>query len=262
MESRSAETTAGDDSTLTPSSALENTSADVAGPSSCQNQADTSSAPVAARDDSTATPGSATEDSSAAGWQDLSCDRWTESHVGSWLRSIGIKEKYIIKLEEEEVTGPVLTSLQRNYLSKTIEMRGGQIEHLLKKRDELLMPEPNKLKKGRDVSAKSRNDTKDKELRPEQDPPNPSEKPSDNAEREDRPMECKKNPTSTGETLSVCDYANFDQQGKNCSYVKHNVLPPETGTENLILPCHEYKSLEFAHKLDSTRLKTKVANEV
>lgn len=141
-------------------------------------------------------------------------------------------------------------------------MRGGQIEHLLKKRDELLMPEPNKLKKGRDVSAKSRNDTKDKELRPEQDPPNPSEKPSDNAEREDRPMECKKNPTSTGETLSVCDYANFDQQGKNCSYVKHNVLPPETGTENLILPCHEYKSLEFAHKLDSTRLKTKVANEV
>ncbi|XP_073351088.1 sterile alpha motif domain-containing protein 9-like [Pagrus major] len=217
---------------------------------------------MAAGGDSTATPGSATKDNSTAGWQDLSCDRWTESHVGSWLRSIGIKEKYIMKLEEEEVTGPVLRSLQRNYLSTTIEMRGGQIEHLLKKRDELLMPEPNKLKKGRVLSGKSRNETKEKVLHLEQDPPTPSEKPSDSAEREDSPMECNKTSTSTGETLSVCDYANFDQQGKNCSYVKHNVLPPETGTENLILPCHEYKSLENAHKLDSTRLKTKVAYEV
>lgn len=140
-------------------------------------------------------------------------------------------------------------------------MKGGQIEHLLKKRDELLMPEPNKLKKGRDLSGKSRNKTKEK-VHLEQDHPTPSKKPSDSAEKEDRPIECKKTSTSTGETLSVCDYANFDQQSKNCRYVKHNVLPPETGTENLILPCHEYKSLENAHKLDSTRLKSKVAYEV
>ncbi|XP_036944061.1 sterile alpha motif domain-containing protein 9-like isoform X4 [Acanthopagrus latus] len=256
MESSSAETTAGDDSTLTPSSSIEDTSADAAGPSSCQHQADTTSAPVAARDDSTSTPGSATEDNStAAGWQDLSCDRWTESHVGSWLRSIGIKEKYIAKLEEEEVTGPVLPSLQRNYLSSTIGMKGGQIELLLKKRDELLMPEQNKPKKGK------RNETKEK-VHLERDPANPSEKPSDCAEREDRPMECNKTSTSTGETLSFCDYANVDQQGKNCSYVKHNVLPPETGTENLIVPCHEYKSLEFSHDLDSIRLKSKVAKDL
>lgn len=159
------------------------------------------------------------------------------------------------------MTGPVLTSLQRNYLSTKIGMGGGQIEHLLMKRDELLMPEPNKPKKGRDLSGKSRHDTKEK-VHLEQDPPNPSEIPSDSAEREDRPIECKKTSTSTGETFSVCDYANFDQHGKNCRYVKHNVLPPETGPENLILPCHEYKSLENAHKLDSTRLKTKVAYEV
>ncbi|KAM9345883.1 sterile alpha motif domain-containing protein 9-like [Symphorus nematophorus] len=198
--------------------------------------------------------------SSEMGWQDLSCDRWTESHVSSWLRCIGIKEKYINKLEEEEVTGPVLTTLQRDYLSSTIGMRSGQIEHLLKKRDELLMSDPNNMKKQSDLSSKSQNDTKEKVLHPGQEPTPPSQKPCDRAERGHIPVECNDSSTSTGVTF--CEYQKFDQHGKNCRYVKHHVLPPETGIENMIVPCHEYKSLEIAHKLDSKRLQTKVASEV
>ncbi|XP_059204124.1 sterile alpha motif domain-containing protein 9-like [Centropristis striata] len=121
-------------------------------------------------------------------WRELSRDKWTESHVSSWLKDIGIKEKYIIKMQEEEVTGPVLT-------------------------------------KGENIQ-----------------------------------MKCNANPAPT--EASSCDYRPFDQNEKNCKYVKHNLLPPETGVENMIVPCHEYKSLEIAHKLDSERLKSKVASEV
>lgn len=199
---------------------------------------------------------------SSPGWQDLSCDRWTEFHVSSWLRCIGIKEKYIIKLEEEEVAGPALTSLKKDYFSSKIGMKSGQIELLLKKRDELLMPEQNKPKKGTDLSGKSRDDIKEDVLYLGQEPNPPSQKPCDSAEREDIPIECNDNSTSTGETLSFCEHQTFDQQGRNCRYVKHNVLPPETGIENMILPCHEYKSLEIASTLDSRRLRTKVAYEV
>ncbi|XP_038555002.1 sterile alpha motif domain-containing protein 9-like [Micropterus salmoides] len=200
--------------------------------------------------------------SSEMGWHDLSCDRWTESHVSSWLRFIGIKKKYIIKLEEEEVTGPVLTTLQRKYLSTTIGMKSGQIEHLLTKRDDLFKSEPNKMDTGRDLSAKSRDDIKENVLCLGQEPNPPSQKPCDIAERDNIPMECNDNSTSTEVSSSFCDYQNFDQHEKNYRYVKHNVLPPETGIENMIVPCHEYKSLEIAHKLDSKRLQTKVACEV
>ncbi|KAK2833558.1 hypothetical protein Q5P01_017447 [Channa striata] len=86
------------------------------------------------------------ESVSEIGWQEMSSDRWTESHVSSWLRCIGIKENHIKKMEEEEVTGPVLTTLQKEFLRTTIGMKGGQIEHLLKKRDELLNLELHKQK--------------------------------------------------------------------------------------------------------------------
>ncbi|XP_035511051.1 sterile alpha motif domain-containing protein 9-like [Morone saxatilis] len=199
--------------------------------------------------------------SSEMGWQDLSPDKWTECHVSCWLKCIGIKEKYIKTLEEEEVTGPVLTSLEKEYLSTTIGMKSGQIEHLLKKRDELLMSEPSKLKKGKDITCKHRDDIKEK-VGLEQEPNPPSQKSSDKAKTEDIPIECKDNLTSTGVTSSFCDYRCFDQDEKNCRYVKHNVLPPETGIENMIVPCHEYKSLENVHSLGSEKLKTKVAMEV
>lgn len=163
---------------------------------------------------------------------------------------------------EEEVTGPVLTTLHRDFLSNTIGMRSGQIEHLLKKRDELLMPEQQKKKKKKksDLSGKSRNDKKETATAVGQEPKLSTQELCDEAELENIPTDNSDNISST--EVVFCDYRKFDQDEKNFRYVKHNVLPPETGTENMIVPCHEYKSLEIAHKLDSNRLKVKVAGEV
>ncbi|KAF6721493.1 hypothetical protein FQA47_002137 [Oryzias melastigma] len=82
-------------------------------------------------------------------WHEQPYNNWTESDVGSWLKSIGIKEIYITKMTEEEVTGPVLSTIKREYLSSTIGMKSAQIEHLLEKRDELLKTnQPDTKKKG------------------------------------------------------------------------------------------------------------------
>lgn len=184
-------------------------------------------------------------------------------HVSSWLRSIGIKENYIIKLAEEEVTGPVLKdSLNKEYLRTTAGMKSAQIEHLLMKRDELLT-EQNKWKKGTDLRGKSKDGIEEEVLHLGETPNPHSKKPSDSAEEKNISTESNDNSASAGKSLSFCDHLTFDQQGKHCRYVKHNVLPPETGIENsILLPCHEYKSLEIAHKLDSKRLRSKVASEV
>uniref|UniRef100_A0A3P8N9A4 SAM domain-containing protein n=1 Tax=Astatotilapia calliptera TaxID=8154 RepID=A0A3P8N9A4_ASTCA len=186
--------------------------------------------------------------------------RLHKSHVSSWLRSIGIKEVHIIKMEEEEVTGPILTTLHQDFLRKTIGMKSGQIEHLLKKRDELLIPKQQKIKQKSDLSGKSRDGKKETvedigqepQLSPFHHKPEHKKNPTDSSE----------NTSSTEVTLSFCDYRKFDQDEKDFRYVKHHVLPPETGTENMMVPCHEYKSLEIAYKLDSKRLQVKVASEV
>ncbi|XP_040917722.1 sterile alpha motif domain-containing protein 9-like [Toxotes jaculatrix] len=200
--------------------------------------------------------------SSEMEWRNLSCDSWTETHVSSWLRCIGIKQIYIDKLKEEEVTGPVLTTLPREYFSATIGMRSGQTELLLKKRDELVKSEQEKRKNKSDSCGKGRNDKKENVLVLGQEPKHCSQEPCDRVETENIPTACSDNSASTELALSFCDYRKFDQPEKDCRYVRHNVLPPETGIENLINPCHEYKSLETAHKLDSKRLQTKVASEV
>ncbi|KAJ3601152.1 hypothetical protein NHX12_032125 [Muraenolepis orangiensis] len=67
---------------------------------------------------------------------------------------------------------------------------------------------------------------------------------------------------SSGVSLPLSDYRPFDEQDQHFKYVKHSILPPETGVENLIAPCHEYKSLEIAHKLEPEKLKAKMASEV
>lgn len=193
-------------------------------------------------------------------WHQVSYDNWTESHVSSWLKSIGIKEMYITKLKEEEVTGPVLTTLQREYLSNSIGMKGGQIEHLLKKRDELINPEQLKRKNKKDSSSNGKVEKEESVLDSVQEPKLCSPEPEQNKDM-DR-AEQRSITNSLSENVSFCDFRKFDQIEKDCRYVKHNVLPPETGIENLIVPCHEYKSLEVAHKLDSKRLQAKVANEV
>uniref|UniRef100_A0A3Q1GX64 Sterile alpha motif domain-containing protein 9-like n=1 Tax=Acanthochromis polyacanthus TaxID=80966 RepID=A0A3Q1GX64_9TELE len=169
-------------------------------------------------------------------WRELSYNRWTESHVSSWLRFIGIEETYIKKLKKKKVTGAVLKTLQREFLSNTVGMNTVQIEHLLKKSDELT-----------DSG---------------QEPNLSSQEPCAATEQGNIPTECSDSLTSSGEALSYCEYRKFDQIEKDCRYVKHNLLPPETGSDNMLVPCHEYKSLENAHKQDSKILKVKVASEV
>ncbi|XP_019958361.2 sterile alpha motif domain-containing protein 9-like [Paralichthys olivaceus] len=198
--------------------------------------------------------------SSEMEWRELPYDRWTESHVSSWLRCIGIKEMYIKKLEDEEVTGPVLTSLQKDYLSTTIGMKSGQIEHLLKKKDELVKCEQHKTKTKSDSCGRGKSD-KTGNVCDSRQPNVGSQDPGDGAETLNTPVTHDRS-ESTEVDLSFCEYRKFDQHEKDCRYVKHNVLPPETGIEDMIVPCHEYKSLEIAHNLDSIRLKTKVAKEV
>ncbi|XP_014908567.1 sterile alpha motif domain-containing protein 9-like [Poecilia latipinna] len=186
-----------------------------------------------------------------AEWQKLPFSSWTESHVSSWLKSIGIKENYILKLNEEEVTGSVLTTLQRDYLSKTIGMKSGQIEHLLKKRDDLLKTEQSKANTKTDTNSNTKHDKKENVFVSEG---------TTNKKVQDDSSNSFNDIVKSG--VGSCEYRKFDQRPTNFRYVKHNSLPPETGPENMIIPCHEYKSLETAHKLDSRRLKTKVASEV
>nr|XP_025041503.1 sterile alpha motif domain-containing protein 9-like [Pelodiscus sinensis] len=62
---------------------------------------------------------------------------WNEYHVSAWLESIGIKEEYVKKLREVEVTGPVLRKINESFL-KNIGMKEGQIYVLICERDELL----------------------------------------------------------------------------------------------------------------------------
>uniref|UniRef100_A0A8C7YLL4 Sterile alpha motif domain-containing protein 9-like n=1 Tax=Oryzias sinensis TaxID=183150 RepID=A0A8C7YLL4_9TELE len=155
---------------------------------------------------------------------------------------------------EEEVTGPVLLTIQREYLNSIIGMKSAQIEHLLQKRDELLktnQPDKKKL-------ADSKDKRREKEVLVAPSEPTTKE-PQEKAEQEVIPYMSSNDLNSE---VTFCEYRKFDQDDKDCRYVKHHLLPPETGTEDLIIPCHEYKSLEIAHKLDSERLKSKVANEV
>ncbi|XP_010873045.3 sterile alpha motif domain-containing protein 9-like [Esox lucius] len=193
-------------------------------------------------------------------WKDLPCGKWTESNVSSWLTFIGIKEMYIQKLYEEEVTGPVLLGLQEKYLRDTIKMKGGQIQHLLLKREELLKPLQKKLKAvscadidsmGVGSSSECMRESKEKvQISNEK---NESEPISKTNEVE---------PNSSSVSLALGDFRNFGDPGTDFRYVRNTVLPPETGIEDMIVPCHEYKSLETAHKLEPLKLKIKVAREV
>uniref|UniRef100_A0A3Q3K886 SAM domain-containing protein n=1 Tax=Monopterus albus TaxID=43700 RepID=A0A3Q3K886_MONAL len=63
---------------------------------------------------------------------------WTESQVSTWLRSIGVKEQYIVKLYEEEVDGQILLTLNEDFLKTKICMKSGPAHLIIQKRDELL----------------------------------------------------------------------------------------------------------------------------
>ena len=65
-----------------------------------------------------------------------------------------------------------------------------------------------------------------------------------------------------GETLPISAFQKCNAHDKDFRYVKHRVLPPETGIDNMSVSCHEYKSLEIVHKFESIKLQAKVVSEV
>ncbi|XP_072339862.1 sterile alpha motif domain-containing protein 9-like [Scyliorhinus torazame] len=59
-----------------------------------------------------------------------------------------------------------------------------------------------------------------------------------------------------------CNPHPFDKEDAGFKYIKGNVLPPETGSKNLIIPCHEFKSFQLAAMRDEFEQKMKFAKEV
>ncbi|XP_068118682.1 sterile alpha motif domain-containing protein 9-like [Hyperolius riggenbachi] len=229
--------------------------------------------------------------------------QWTEDHVREWLRSICIKNEYIDKLYEEEVTGPALKEISDDFL-RTFGMKQGQIQLLIKKRNELLrertsfpdVADPKTVSSSSPpLSVQSREDD------PAGETPQDSSKVQTRADSDSEPLQtcvqeespmspanaeltkslgklsledqkiqpdansakaCKLDQNKQSEPKSTATFRPFDKEVGEFRYVKGHVLPPETGVEDLITPCHEYKSLVIASKLDRVRLQTKFAYEV
>ncbi|XP_030645617.1 sterile alpha motif domain-containing protein 9-like [Chanos chanos] len=199
-------------------------------------------------------------DSQNEDYKHLPCKEWTESHVSSWLKDIGVKTQYIQKLNDGEVTGPVLLSLEEKYLRETIGMGSGQIQFLLSKRAGLTkkdLQQHKPLKSSQKHIQKSASGaalTKGSKDEPEK---------SKNLTENVQPSNENENPDiPSTSSFPLSRYRKFDEDEKDFKYMKHSILPPETGVDKLIVPCHEYKSLENASKLDARRLKIKFASEV
>ncbi|KAA0705808.1 Sterile alpha motif domain-containing protein 9-like [Triplophysa tibetana] len=180
-------------------------------------------------------------------YKSIPCSNWNENHVSSWLQTIGLKPEYIEKLEKE-VTGPVLLTIEKSYL-REIGLQGGQIQLLLHRRDELLQQDKSKLQQNTSYLCKGREDAE-----PKADPCNSVTKLEETLSVNDE--------FATHVFLTPSGYRKFDDNDAYFSYKKNAILPPETGIHKMITPCHEYKSLENACKLESRKLKVKFASEV
>ncbi|XP_036409492.1 sterile alpha motif domain-containing protein 9-like [Megalops cyprinoides] len=192
----------------------------------------------------------------------LPIEKWTESHVSSWLRSIGVKEQYIKKLHEEEVDGQILKELSEDFLKKETGMKSGPALLIIKKRNELV-----ESLKGRKVQKDNRAHQTSNSGKGSQNEQQATGQESTGAEIDETHPETKtqadKDQPVTGLlTKRDCKPRPFGKEGIDFTYVKHSVLQPESGVIDLISPCHEYKSLSIAAKLDRTRLQAKFAKEV
>ncbi|KAM4664285.1 sterile alpha motif domain-containing protein 9-like isoform 1-T2 [Discoglossus pictus] len=223
-------------------------------------------------------------------------DDWTESHVREWLLSIRIKKEYVDKLFEEEVSGIVLKEVDVQFL-KNIGMKQGPIQLLLKKRDELLLEHKTTTTSEQNLQA---SESAQKAMpKPLIDPPYiteattaHSESSQTSAEKSESStvkdihfqnsfqslaIENKKKSTGRNEkkacksednteeatvSLNTSKFRAFDKDVTHFKYAKNYVLSPETGIIDMITPCHEYKSLATAAKLDRVRLQAKFAFEV
>ncbi|XP_053564117.1 sterile alpha motif domain-containing protein 9-like [Bombina bombina] len=233
-------------------------------------------------------------------YKTIPLDDWTEVHVSEWLFSIRIKKEYVDKLIEEEVSGIVLKEIDEIFL-KNMGMKQGPIQLLLRKRDELLTrcnaPATEPAVNIAQTSHSLQNVTEGSVLRkPVMDllgtaeamivhsrtSQNTDQNPKSNInvqESENSLYQDNQNKQTDGNLKNICKLENktqqvkaeplytsnfrpFDKEVMNFKYVKNQVLSPETGIIDMITPCHEYKSLLTAVKLDRVRLQSKFACEV
>ncbi|XP_007886939.1 sterile alpha motif domain-containing protein 9-like [Callorhinchus milii] len=211
----------------------------------------------------------------------LRLQEWNEDHVKTWLKCIGIKDAHVQVLYEEEVTGAVLEVIDEDFL-KNLQLKGGQIKLILKRRNILLNSQRLEIadcskREGKDGGDFSSVQNKQQKV-PTQMPQtknivsevkskhNITELASDEAE-----SSAASQPTGTSEDQNIvvehpsssqCKPYPFGENIIEFKYVRNRVLPPETGVIDLICPCHEYKSLDNAVKLDRLKLQIKFAREV
>ncbi|KAF4070220.1 hypothetical protein AMELA_G00289250 [Ameiurus melas] len=144
--------------------------------------------------------------------------------ISVWLASVGVKENLIKTLHEQEVDGQVLLKITEEFLKKETRMKAGPAHLIIESRNELV-----------------------KKVQKQQNPQEEDQMKQD-AVTITRKRNSKPRP--------------FGKPGIDHTYVKHDVLPPETGVIDLITPCHEYKSFCTAVTLDRQRLQANLAYEV
>lgn len=179
-------------------------------------------------------------------------EKWTESIVSKWLTSIGVKETYIKKLNEEEVDGQVLLEITEDFLKKETGMKSGQAHLIITKRNELVntLQKAQKQKNNAHERTAKNNDQGATSIKTN----SITSSPQKGEDKEDSLIV----PTAKKDTKP----RSFGKKGTDYIYVKHNVLYPETGVIDLIIPCHEYKAFTTAADLDRQRLQAKLAREV
>ncbi|KAE8627487.1 hypothetical protein XENTR_v10007021 [Xenopus tropicalis] len=212
-------------------------------------------------------------------YQLLPLDDWTESHVRDWLHSIRIKEEYVAKMFEEEVTGPVLKKITEKYLKK-LGMKAGQIHLLLVSRDELCVQqssttaEQKKLLSGNNDKHPSGKDketverpaqgsrSESQETVSQETPPQPSSQKKKKQKGKNVSVGGTSSEGNAKHPLTMSSFREFGTEDKTFTYMKNQRLSPETGVIDLIRPCHEYKSFATAATLDKMRLQAKFSAEV
>ncbi|KAM9476698.1 LOW QUALITY PROTEIN: sterile alpha motif domain-containing protein 9-like [Clarias gariepinus] len=171
--------------------------------------------------------------------------------VSAWLASVGVKENYIKTLHEQEVDGQVLHKVTEEYLMKQTGMKSGPAHLITKSRNELVKIQ--KVQKQQTYAQKMTAKSTD------QGAPGIVDLPISSSSQKEEQMEqdavnIKKKRDSNPRP--------FGKPGTDYSYVKHDVLPPETGVSDLITPCHEYKSFSIAATLEQQKFRVKLAYEV
>ncbi|KAL2101093.1 hypothetical protein ACEWY4_002854 [Coilia grayii] len=132
-------------------------------------------------------------------------------------------------------------------------MKSGPALLIIKKRNELVDSVQRAQKVLKNQESPKRDDSDGNNYPETRNKPSNDKETSSSTETQDQPgLTSKKD----------CKPRPFCKDGIDFTYVKHNVLQPESGVIDLISPCHEYKSFAVAAALDRTRLQAKFAKEV